>query len=287
MQWLFFSLLSAISEALRGAFSKRSTHNLSNYFVAWSLIAFAVPFLLPVLLFTGIPKTTPKFWMLLVFGSIIDITATLFYVRAVDKGDLSVTIPLLSFTPLFLLLLSPIINSEMPTLIGLMGVFLVVGGTYTLRLEDRKFGIFGPMKALFQDKGARYMFLTTFLWSVNSSLHKEGILNSSATFWPVAYYSWMTILFFPLVMWKVKDFKTVLFTSYKQVLPIGFFTALMALSLMAALNLNLVVYVGSVKNMSALFAVIIGSLWYKEKGIAHRLLGASLMCLGTIFILSG
>jgi uncharacterized membrane protein len=99
--------------------------------------------------------------------------------------------------------------------------------------------------------------------------------------------SWMALIFLPLVMWKVNNFRSVLFTSYKNVLPIGFFTALMALSLMSALSLNLVVYVGSVKNISALFAVLIGGLWFKEKGITHRLLGAFLMCLGTICILSG
>jgi drug/metabolite transporter (DMT)-like permease len=286
MLWLVFSLLSALSESLSGALSKRIVRNLSSYFVAWSLIAFSVPFLLPVILFTGIPTIASKFWIVLVIGSAIDITGTLFYVRAVEKGDLSVTIPLLSFTPLFLVLISPIINREIPTRTGFIGVILVVGGTYTLRLEDRKFGTFGPVKALFRDKGARHMFITTFLWSVNSSLHKEGISNSSPTFWPVAYYSWMALLFLPLVMWKVKNFRSVLVTSYKNVLPIGFFTALMALSLMAALSLNLVVYVGSVKNMSALFAVIIGSLFFNEKGITHRLLGAFLMCLGTIFISS-
>ncbi len=122
MLWLVFSLLSALSEALRGAFSKRSVNNLGSYFVAWSLIAFSVPFLLPVILFTGIPAVTPKFWIVLVLGSVIDIAGTLFYVRAVGKGDLSVTIPLLSFTPLFLLLLSPIINREIPTLTGRGGV---------------------------------------------------------------------------------------------------------------------------------------------------------------------
>ncbi len=287
MLWLVFSLLSALSEALRGAFSKRSVYSLSSYFVAWSLIAFAVPFLLPVILFTEIPVVTSKFWIVLVLGSVIDITGTLFYVRAVESGELSVTIPLLSFAPLFLLLLSPIINREVPTVTGLMGVILVAGGTYVLRLEDRKFGLLGPLKALFRDKGARYMLITTFLWSVNSSLHKEGILNSSPTFWPVAYYSWMTLLFLPLVMWKVNNFRSVLFTSYKNVLPIGFFTALMALSLMSALSLNIVVYVGSVKNLSALFAVLIGSLYFKEEGITHRLFGAFLMCVGTIFIISG
>jgi len=288
MLWLVFSLLSALSEALRGAFSKRGAQkNLSSYFVAWSLIAFAVPFLLPVIFITGIPVIAPKFWILLVLGSFIDITGTLFYVRAVEKGDLSVTIPLLSFMPLFLLLLSPIINGEIPSPVGLAGVILVVGGTYTLRLEDRKFGIFGPVKALFRDKGARYMVATTFLWSINASLHKEGIASSSPTFWPVVYYSWMTLLFLPLVIWKVKNFKTVFVTSYKTVWPIGFFTALMALSLMSALSLNLVVYVGSVKNVSALFAVIIGSLFFKEKGISHRLFGALLIFLGTVLIASG
>ena len=287
MLWFGFSLLSALSEAFRGAFSKRSASQLNTFFVAWSLIAFSVPFLLPLLFIFGVPEIKPMFWPLLVGGSVIDITGTLFYVRAVENGELSVTIPLLSFTPLFLFLLSPLINGEIPTATGLIGVMLVMGGTYLLRLDDRQAGVLGPVKALFRDRGARYMLATTFLWSVNASLHKEGILNSSPTFWPVAYYAWMTLAFLPIVVWKVDGFRRTLASSYRKVLPIGFFTALMALSLMAALSLNLVVYVGSVKNTSALFAVIIGSLWFREGGGTHRLTGAAVMVVGTLLILSG
>jgi len=283
MVWLLLAVISAASEAIRAAFSKAGVKHLDPYFVAWSLIAFSLPFLLPLAFFISIPELTRRFWIVLFFGGTVDVVGTIFYMKAVKHSDLSITIPLLSCIPLFLLVLTPFINGELPSRLGLMGVLSIVAGSYVLRLEDYRFGILEPFKALLRDRGARYMILTAFLWSIASSLHKIGIACSSPVFWPVVYFSWMALLMLP-VIFNVPGFSSQLRKGWKIALPVGFFTATMILSQMLAISLTLVVYVSAIKNLCALFAVLIGGMVFKEQNMRERLVGAGLMVSGTSMI---
>lgn len=95
----------------------------------------------------------------------------------------------------------------------------------------------------------------------------------------------MSIMFLPFVTRRVDSFGDLLRSTVRRAAPIGLITAGMSLSLMAALELSLVVYVGSVKNLSAFFSVIAGRLFFQERGTAHRAVGALVMCIGTVLIL--
>lgn len=286
MLWIAFALVAALADALRSTFSKVALRQTDSFFVAWAMVTFQGLFLLPAFFFIDIPPIRSAFWPLFIGGSTLDIIATIFYMRAVQNSDLSITIPLLSLSSLFVLLLSPIINQEWPNGQGVLGVLIICIGTYVLRIDRRHTGFWEPFRALAQEKGARQMLVTALLWSITTSLHKEGILNSSPLFWPVAYYGWMSILMLPFVLWKVPQFSQTLRHSLKSVLPIGFFAAVMSAGQMLALNLSLVVYVASIKNLNTLFAVLIGTLILKERGIKERLLGALLMFAGALLIVS-
>ena len=284
MLWIVFALIAALSDALRSTFSKVALRTIDSYFVAWAMVTLQSIFLLPAFLFIDIPSLGSAFWPLFIGGSAMDIVATIFYMRAVQNSDLSIAIPLLSLSSLFLLVLSPLINQELPSLQGLIGVLVICVGTYALRVDRRQTGFFGPFRALYQERGARQMLVTAFLWSLTTSLHKEGILNSSPLFWPVAYYGWMSIIMLPLAAWKVPHFAQVLRHSLRSVVPIGFCAAAMSLGQMIALSLGLVVHVASIKNLNTLFAVLIGTLILQEQGIKERLFGALLMFVGTLLI---
>ncbi len=284
MLWIVFALVAALADALRSTFSKVALRQIDSLFVGWAMVTLQGLFLLPALFYIDIPPIKNSFWPFFIGGSTLDIIATIFYMRAVQNSDLSITIPLLSLSSLFVLLLSPIINQEWPNLQGFSGVLVICIGTYVLRIDSRHTGWAGPFRALAQEKGARQMLVTAFLWSVTTSIHKQGILNSSPLFWPVAYYSWMSLLMLPSVLWKVPKFGRTLRHSLTSVLPIGFFAAVMSAGQMLALSLSLVVYVASIKNLNTLFAVLIGTLILKERGIKERFVGALLMFVGTVLI---
>jgi uncharacterized membrane protein len=175
MNWFFIALMAAFFESLKDVFSKKSLKNTNEYLVALSLSLFALPFLLPLLFFIEIPILGNNFWWALIIGGILNTIATILFIKSINCSDLSLTIPLIAFTPLFLLFTSPLILGEFPTLTGFIGVILIVIGAYELNIKKQKQGYLEPLKALFKDKGPRLMLLVAFIWSITSNIDKIGV----------------------------------------------------------------------------------------------------------------
>jgi uncharacterized membrane protein len=204
--------------------------------------------------------------------------------RAIKLSDLSITIPMVTFTPLFMLITSPIIVGEFPNIYGIMGIILIVAGSYILNFKEKRKGYLAPFKALVREKGPRLMLLVAFIWSITANFDKVGIENSSAFFWPVAVNAFITIGFIPVVLIKSKGKTHQITKNYKTLLPIGLFHGLMIVFQMIAVSLTLVAYVISIKRTSAALSVVFGSLFFKEKGLKERLLGSFIMIAGVVLI---
>src|SRR3989338_4529525 len=151
MVWLLFAFLTAFFESLKDVFSKKSLENCDEYVVAWSLRFFALLFLIPLLFFIEIPSWQSlglQFWVALFIAGFLNVIATILYMRAIKSSDLSITVPMVTFTPLFLLITSPLIVGEFPNSMGLIGVLLIVVGSYMLNIKQRHQGYFAPFKVL-------------------------------------------------------------------------------------------------------------------------------------------
>ena len=120
-----------------------------------------VPFLVLGFIFFGMPRATPMFYAVIFINIIIFFVAQMLMIKSLEVSNLSVSIPMLSFTPVFLLLTSYLMLNEFPTLAGLLGVLLVVLGSYILNLHESKQGYLEPVKSIFRNKGI----------SIWSSLH--------------------------------------------------------------------------------------------------------------------
>jgi len=70
----------------------------------------------------------------------------------------------------------------------------------------------------------------------------------------------------------------------KGFLAVGFFTAATLIFQMLAIQLTLVAYVISIKRTSALMVVVFGAIFFREKGLKHRLAGVLLMLAGVVLI---
>ncbi len=236
--------------------------------------------MLPIAAWGGMPGLGEGFYVALICGGVVDAAGTVCYMRAVRQGELSLVLPLLAFTPLFVLLFGPLINGEWPTGQGAVGVGLVFAGTYALRLDHRRAGWLGPLRSLFQEHSAHYMLAAALLWSLTVSLHKVGIEASSVWFWPGAYFGSMALGMLPLLWWRGKGVSAV----WPQAVPMGLCGALIAFFQALGLSMGLVVYVASIKNTSALMAVGIGAVVFKEAGSGARAVGAVLMAAGAALI---
>lgn len=275
-------MLAAFFESLKDVFSKKRVTHVDEYLIAWSWRVFALPFLLPVLFFVDVPAFTYEFWKALIISGSINLVVTIIYVKALKYSELSNTVPLLTFTPLFILLTAPIVVGEFPSTTGLFGIMLIVSGAYVLKLKERHHGHFEPFKALLKDKGARYMLVVAFLWSITSVYDKVGVQQSAPLLWPLALNLFIAFAMIPVLL--VTSRKNILQLPVRQLFPIGLASALMLLAQMTAISMTLVAYVISIKRTSTVISVLFGHYLFKEQGLRERLLGTAIMVLGVVVI---
>ena len=284
MLWFIFAFLTALFEATKDVLSKKSLKDIDEYVVAWSLPCFALPFLLPILLFTEIPPLGERFWLALVTGGTLYAFTLVLYMKAIKTSDLSITVPMLTFTPLFLLITSPLMVGEFPGIFGLIGIFLIVTGSYLLNINKKSQGYFAPFKALLKEKGPRLMLVVAFIWSITANIDKIGLQNSSPLFWVIAVDIYVALLMLPLCTFRRNRKTAQIRANWRALLTLGLFGGLTAVCQMTAISLTLVAYVISIKRTSAIGGVLFGYLIFKEKGIRARLVGAIVMVFGVLFI---
>ncbi len=284
MTWIVFALLTAVCESLKDVFSKKGLANIDEYVIAWSLRFFALPFLLPVLFFVKTPTLTKDFWLALFLGGGINAICTILYMKAIKQSALSLTVPLVALTPMFLLLTSPFMVGEFPDLSGVIGIVLIVSGSYVLNFKTATRGYFAPFRALLQEPGPKLMLLTAFLWSISANFDKIGIQNSSPLFWSLAATVFMSLALIPILLYKSPRAVQQIPVVFKKLLPLGFFCALTVIFQMLAVSLTLVAHVIAIKRTSTVMSVVWGHLIFKEEGLRNRLLGASIMIVGVLLI---
>ncbi|MFW5793425.1 MAG: EamA family transporter [Bacteroidota bacterium] len=282
--WVLLAILTALSEALKDVFSKISLKTSNPIILAFGMRMFALPFLLPLLFFIEIPEIGSYFIPALFAGGLMNVFITIIYMKAIQHSDLSVTVPMVTFTPLFLLITSPIIVGEFPDLAGVLGVIAIVIGSYFLQFNARKKGFLTPFKALLQEKGPRLMLLVAFLWSITANIDKVGILNSSPIFWVISVSSFLFIGMIPVVLIFARKKISEKGVFNKGFFIIGLFTAATLIFQMTAIQMTLVAYVISIKRTSALMAVIFGAIFFKETGFKNRLIGVIIMLIGVLLI---
>ncbi|MGK7919818.1 MAG: EamA family transporter [Trichodesmium sp.] len=284
MLWFLLATSVAFLQSVKDIYNKTQLKNFDEYIIGCSLTFFTSLFLSPLLFLIDIPQLGNNFWLaLLVSGSLNAISYTL-YLKAIKLSDLSIIAPITTFTPLFLLITSPLIVGEFPQPLGIIGVFLIVCGSYLLNIQEKRKGYLAPFRAIITDRGSRLALLVAFIWSISSNFDKVGVQNSSPIFWGISVFFTISIFLLPMVLYKSHQHLYKIKINGWKLVIYGMINSVAMGCQMVAINLTFVAYVISVKRTSALFSVILGKIVLKEKGIKERLLGAAIMVLGVFLI---
>lgn len=281
--WLIYAVLNPLIDASRNVFSKKASLNVDSLVVSW--INNFIPFLLylPAIFFIQL-KFNQQFFISVIISGTINTAAAILYHRAISKGDISVVAPMLSFTPLFLIVISPIIVGEFPTSKGLIGIILIVVGSYLLNVNLKEKGILFPLKSLMKNKATRYMLIVAFIWSISANFDKKGIEASSILQYILVVNLFVTIGTTIFVISKRKFSLQSVWLERKNLLFVGALTSMGYFVHMTALSMTLVAYVIALKRTSGMITVVLGYLILKEQNIKERLLGSTIMFIGALFI---
>jgi uncharacterized membrane protein len=271
-------------ESFKDLQSKKTIPQVDIYLVSWSLFALMLPVLAAYGLMHWIPPLGPQFAMALGVGGVLNAIAVLLYVHALSTSDLSLTVPLLTLSPAFLLVTSPWLVGEYPTLTDITGVALIILGSYVLNLREKQQGYLAPLWAILEQRGPRLMVLVAFIWSLTANLDKIGVLNSSPSFWVIALFSFIAVLLVPVIALRSRQPLQQIQSHYPSLLLIGGLCSLAVLLQMQAIELTLVTRVIAVKRLSTLLGVFWGHLCFGETGFKERSIGAILMVFGVFVI---
>lgn len=284
MLWYLVAIFSGFSFASADAISKKASKYTSPLVLAWVREAYALPFLLPILIFIDIPAIDNIFWYAILTCVAFDFIATYLFMKAIKIAPLSLTVPYLGLTPIFSLLISFLVLGEHVSLIGLIGIIMISVGAYTLRLDTRKYGWLAPFKAIFTYKGSLLMFFVALIYAFTINMAKVTIQHSSPLFMAIIYFSLLASVYTPFVMYQTKGKAGKIFSNSRIKLLIGLAMAFMALSHFTAISKINVAYMISMKRFSLLFAIIYGRLFFDEKNIKERFLGGILIVAGAACI---
>ncbi len=222
----------------------------------------------------------------------MEITAILLYVEAIKISPLSMTLPFLSFTPVFLIMTSYLILGELPDKSGFVGILLVASGAYLLNIHTIRYGILEPLRAIRRERGSLLMIVVAFIFSITSNLGKIAIQHTNPLFFSVFYIILLSIVLLPIMLFKnyrrQSEFNNrIKFSNLfkeKNFFIIGICYAIMVISHFKAVILIEVPYMISIKRTSLIFGIIFGAIFFKETNIKEKLIGGIIMITGLVLI---
>ena len=281
---LILLLFAASLHALSNALIKRARDKLA--FTWWMLSANLI-LGAPLLFFAG--NVPPIGWALILVSGLIEAVYFITLPRAYALGDLSLVYPMArGSAPLFVLLWAVLFLGEAPTIGGLIGILLIVGGLYLVNLPslaDWKRPLLG-LKSM----ATRWALLTGLLISIYSSIDKVGVRYVD----PLLYlYLFLAVTWLALSgQWFNADRRVALRVELQPDVKRRLLTALLAMLLgssayglvLAALRLSPVSYVSPVRELSVVVGAWIGVKFMGERGGSLRVIAALLIAGGIVTI---
>lgn len=284
MLWVVFALATAWCVATGDALTKKFFGRYSPLDMAVACSLYSLPFLFLAYPFISVPELSAGFWWLAGIVIPLDTIAFYLHMKAIKLSPLSLCMPFLAFTPVFMLATGFVVLQEIPNGWGLVGVLFVVCGSYILHAGKVKQGCVAPFRAIFKEPGSVLMLTVAILYSLLAVLGKKAIQLSSPMFFGFFFLAGLdivTLLVFPFlgnIRWKA------LIKRRAQGLSVGAMLSLHILFHAIGIAMVKAIYMIAVKRSSILFSVLYGWLLFRESDIRNRMLGALLMFVGVACI---
>ncbi len=283
---VFLIILSALMHAFRNFFTKKA--NDKQIFVWWYEIV-AMIFFLPVFLWYIFREgvSNPFYFVIGIAAGLIHFLYWYFLAKSYEKGDLSHVYPIMRADPSFVLLFSVFILKEDISLMGAIGVLTVAFGVYTINLKA--FGakeILTPIKEIFREKHTQFALLTAISVATYSIIDKVGVSYVH----PILHIYFITVVAFALFtpyIFKTKNKKLIKnewVINKKEIIISGIIGILGYSLILIAFTFEKVSYVVGLRQLSIVFAVLLGGHVLKEKHKVLRLIAALFIFAGVYLI---
>lgn len=233
-----------------------------------------------ILLFSGVPELKPGFWSAFAATVGLNTFAQWAWYTAFKKEEASLISPFRLVTPPLVIVTGFLILGEMPTLAGAAGILLTVAGLWFF-LESEAKHAKERLLAVVKRPGVLLALWGAVSFAFSLPFDKQLVVASSPLL--AVSGSFTAVGLGNFVLWGTvmrRRSGSLREVPWHIVLLIPFVHTAAAFLSYAALNYALVAYVGSVKRLWSLWAVIFAGTFLKEGNIRRKLAATAVMLAG-------
>lgn len=295
--WFFLALLSAILFALKEIVSKKL---LGKYDISPAQLTFEqhlVAGLIMLLFFLPFINFFIFYEQLYLFlGKSIFVTiVSILYLSLLKEFDISIVSPLLNLSPLLLLFFSSIFLNESISATQIIGVIVIIIGTYLLEITKHNHKTQIPhkfhFKRLLSKPPAFFIKISILLTSLSLvAVFDKTILTNGVNVYTNIYFTSLLIfiiisIYFVRQNYFIRACRRCI--KQPQTLVIGFIAVIDTFTILSAISLPgaLVSLIIPLRRTSTLFSAFFGGLLFHEKHLGKKLFAAGIMLAGITLII--
>lgn len=286
--WIWMALGAAVLTSFNPILYKRILKDADPVAAVWSVIVLALPLLGAFAV--GLTPQLPAFdgiFVLAVLGSAgLNVAAHLASAHALKREDASLVTPLLTFSPLFTLLIAAIFLGETPAARGWLGAGLVVLGAYWLN-RGSDGGWLTPFKSLALKPGTALVLVAGLLWAITPLFEKVAIVHTNPASPRAVAFSvsaLLALLLTPVVAARGRPAIGKVVLHRREMALAALIAGIAPVLAYTAYSLGFVGYVTTLFKLSTLLTVIWSRLLLGERGLARRLPASLVMVVGAMLI---
>lgn len=305
MLWFVLSIIGATADAGYYISVKNFLQTTDPHILAAGGYSCTGIILLLISWIHGFPAIGDDFAGALIASSALGIFAILLSFAALKHTDISLAVPMISFTPFFLILTAFLLLHELPSPLGIAGIVTIVAGSYVLNLSSSHKKLADPFRAIVTNRGVVFMLIVSLIYAVAINFDRIIVANSDPVFGSSIACLVLGLSFVVIsVATRLRDRKSSKSLSEQggpqkrgvapETAPVlhyagpfallGVLLSVAAVSINSAYTLQIVPYVIAIKRMSIIITVLYGAFVFREDEVVRRVAGAALMVAGAVLI---
>jgi drug/metabolite transporter (DMT)-like permease len=285
-----FVVARIVANPVSNVFQKQLTQRSANpLFIIGATDASLTLAALPLLFLGALPlHLGAGFWPNMIIAASLAVGSNALLVYALQSTGLSVLGPINAYKSVISLVLGVFLLGEIPAPLGLVGVLLIVAGSYFVVDRDSNQPRANAFALFFRERGIQFRFAALALSATEAIFLKRALLLSS----PLITFIFWSILGLPiaaaaivlLVRARLRNDVMVLRNHWRTYVRLAATTGVMQLTSLLTFGKLQVGYSLALFKLSTLISVFLGYRYFQEGQIRKRLVGSLIMTAGAALI---
>lgn len=281
--WVLFSLLAGFFSALTSVLSSFASKKVDSLISTLLRVSLINIILLTILISLGLTSDIynidKKTFIFLILSGISTSLLWIYYFKALEEGSVNKVSPVDKLSIVLTLILSNIFLKEEITIIKAISMLLIVTGSLlTIKKDD---------KNAKSNKWLLYAILTGIFTSTTTILGKIGIkdIDPNIALFIRTIVAFIVLLIINIIKKNLKSIKKIDKKDFICILLTGVTTCISWICYYKALKYGNAADVFAIEKSSLLFAVLLSTIFLKDKLYKKTIIGLIIIIIGIVLLL--